>query len=83
MRSTRLWFTCQVDRAVPSISQPGDLWLLGRHRLLCGYATSAGAFKQLMDGNKAQMIFIDPPYNVLIDGHVCGLGDPCLPWEPS
>ena len=64
----------EVDRALPSISQPGDLWLLGRHRLLCGYATSAGAFKQLMDGNKAQMIFIDPPYNVLIDGHVCGLG---------
>jgi DNA modification methylase len=64
----------EIDRTVPPISQPGDLWQLGRHRLLCGDATTADAFTQLMGGDKAQLVFIDPPYNVQIDGHVCGLG---------
>ncbi len=52
---------------------PGDLWLLGRHRLLCGDARDPGAFRRLMAGESAQMVFTDPPYNVSI-GHVCGLG---------
>ena len=59
----------EIDYAEPSISQTGDLWQLGPHRLFCGDATSAGAFTQLMDGDKAQMVFIDPPYNVPIDCH--------------
>ena len=58
----------------PAISCLGDLWILGRHRLLCGDATKAESFKALLGGQKAQMIFTDPPYNVPIDGHVCGLG---------
>ena len=53
---------------------PGDLWLLGRHRLLCGDARDPGAFRRLMAGESAQMVFVDPPYNVPIHGHVCGLG---------
>ncbi len=52
----------------------GDLWHLGRHRLLCGDARDARAFECLMAGKSAQMVFIDPPYNVHIHGHVCGLG---------
>jgi len=64
----------KIDHAVPPISRPGDLWQLGSHRLLCGDATSSAAFTHLMDGDKAQMIFIDPPYNVQIEGHVSGLG---------
>ena len=54
--------------------EPGDLWILGRHRLLCGDARDARAFETLMAGERAQMIFVDPPYNVPIHGHVCGLG---------
>ena len=54
--------------------EPGDLWILGRHRLLCGDARDARAFESLMAGERAQMIFVDPPYNVPIHGHVCGLG---------
>ena len=46
------------------MSQSGDLWLLGEHRLLCGDSTSADDVKQMMDGQKAQMVFTDPPYNV-------------------
>jgi DNA modification methylase len=58
----------------PAVSRRGDLWLLGRHRLLCGDARSAVVFEALMDGGKANLVFTDPPYNVKIDGNVCGLG---------
>lgn len=58
----------------PAVSVTGDLWLLGRHRLLCGDARNAASYKALMAGQSAQMIFTDPPYNVPIDGHVSGLG---------
>ena len=62
--------------AGPSITQPGDLWQIGKHRLYCGDATDPGSFTSLFDGSKpAQMVFTDPPYNVPISGHVCGLGD--------
>ena len=52
----------------------GDLWELGAHRLLCGNATEGKSYERLMAGQKAQMVITDPPYNVPIDGHVCGLG---------
>ena len=52
----------------------GDVWLLGRHRLLCGDARSAEDYARLMAGDKAGIVFTDPPYNVKIDGNVCGLG---------
>jgi DNA modification methylase len=66
--------TPTLDNSLPTISQPGDLWLLGPHRLLCADATLAESFTRLLDGEKAQMGFVDPPFNVPIDGHVCGLG---------
>ena len=58
----------------PAVSQLGDLWLLGKHRLLCGDAREAGSYERLMGSAKADFIFTDPPYNVAVDGHVCGLG---------
>jgi DNA modification methylase len=58
----------------PAISQVGDLWVLGQHRLLCGDARDQHAYDQLLDGATAEFVFTDPPYNVSIDGHVCGLG---------
>ncbi len=60
--------------AGPPVSRPGDLWIIGKHRLLCGDAIDPDAYARLLDGAKAQMVFTDPPYNVPIDGHVCGLG---------
>ena len=56
------------------VSRKADLWQLGRHRLLCGDARSEIDFKALMDGETADLVFTDPPYNVKIDGNVCGLG---------
>ena len=60
--------------AGPAVTQTGDLWLLGTHRLLCGDARDKAAFDHLLEGAKAEFVFTDPPYNVAIDGHVCGLG---------
>jgi DNA modification methylase len=58
----------------PSVTRTGDLWLLGQHRLLCGDARDQSCYDALLDGERAQFVFTDPPYNVPIDGHVCGLG---------
>lgn len=46
----------------------GDVWLLGDHRLMCGDSTSIDAVERLMDGQKADMVFTDPPYNVAFNG---------------
>jgi len=47
-----------------SITKPGDLWILGDHRLLCGSNTNAGDITRLMDGKTAQLLATDPPYMV-------------------
>ena len=57
------------DDAVPEppvepVSKPGDLWILGNHRLLCGDSTMLTDVEKLMDGQLADMAFTDPPYNV-------------------
>jgi DNA modification methylase len=57
-----------------AVTRAGDLWLLGKHRLLCGDARRAEDYARLLDGAVADLVFTDPPYNVPIDGHVCGLG---------
>jgi DNA modification methylase len=58
----------------PPLSKIGDVWLLGRHRVLCGNALDPAAFAALMGEERAAMVFTDPPYNVPIDGHASGLG---------
>jgi len=57
-----------------TVSKPGDLWLLGDHRVLCGNALDIPNLDTLMGGERAAMAFTDPPYNVPIEGHVTGLG---------
>ncbi|HEU5046641.1 MAG TPA: DNA methyltransferase [Rickettsiales bacterium] len=52
----------------------GDLWQLGGHRLYCGDSLQQESFNILMGDKRADLVFIDPPYNVAIDGHVCGSG---------
>ena len=57
------------DDAVPEItetpiSRPGDVWLLGGHRLLCGDSTVAESYDRVLDGEPVDMVFTDPPYNV-------------------
>jgi DNA modification methylase len=57
-----------------SVCQPDDIWQLGDHRLHCGDATSEAAFDMLMKEERADVVFVDPPYNVRVDGHVSGKG---------
>ena len=58
----------------PSRCRLRDIWRLGPHRLACGDSLDAGVVAALMDGEKAEMVFTDPPYNVAIEGNVRGLG---------
>jgi hypothetical protein len=58
----------------PAVTQTGDLWSLGKHHLLCGDARDQAAYDRVLEGAKAEFVFTDPPYNVAIDGNVCGLG---------
>jgi hypothetical protein len=65
----------QVSAAAgPAVVQPGELWHLGRHRLFCGSAVEASTYASLLDGEKAALVFTDPPYNVPVQGHVSGNG---------
>jgi len=66
------------DRIPPmglaAVTKPQQLWTLGRHRLLCGDARRREDYARLLGDKRADLVFTDPPYNVPIDGHVCGLG---------
>lgn len=57
-----------------AVTQLGDLWHVGKHRVQCGNALSDASVSQLMGGKQAHMGFIDPPFNVKVDGHVSGNG---------
>ncbi len=68
------------DDKVPGLAQEdvvtksNDIWILGEHRLFCGDARRRELFATLLTGEKAQLVFVDPPYNVKIRGHVSGKG---------
>jgi DNA modification methylase len=56
------------------VCEVGQSWHLGNHRLHCGDATSEEAFSLLMEDDHADVVFVDPPYNVPVQGHVSGKG---------
>jgi DNA modification methylase len=58
----------------PAVSQPGDSWELGRHRLVCGDALQSTSYSVLLGSELAQMLVTDPPFNVRINGHAMGRG---------
>lgn len=57
-----------------AVTKPGDVVILGQHRLICASALEPATYQKLMTAEKAILIFTDPPFNVKIDGHVCGNG---------
>jgi ParB-like chromosome segregation protein Spo0J len=59
-----------LDKALEEepVSKPGDIWLLGRHRLICGDSTKAETYEKLMEGKKANLVLTDPPYGVAYEG---------------
>ena len=58
----------EVPEEVEPVAKQGDIWQLGRHRLMCGDSTSITDVEKLMNGNKADMVFTDPPYNIAYQG---------------
>jgi DNA modification methylase len=64
----------QINAAALAVSKSGDLWQLGKHRLLCGNSLDDASFATLMARRKANLVFTDPPYNVVVDGHASGNG---------
>jgi DNA modification methylase len=53
-----------LEEITESVTQPGEVWKLGEHRLMCGDAVEENDFFRLMRGEKAQLVLTDPPYNV-------------------
>lgn len=64
----------QIEPPAVPVTQPGDLWILGSHRISCGNALEALTYEGLMQRELARMVVADCPFNVKIDGHVGGLG---------
>ena len=62
------------ETSAPPVSRLGDLWMLGKHILVCGDSTDAANYKLLMGDEQAEFVFTDPPYNVRIDGNACNIG---------
>lgn len=61
-------FDVEEELKKPAISKLGDLWLLGKHRLICGDSTNPKTYEDLMDGKLANLTITDPPYNVNYEG---------------
>ena len=60
-------FDVEVELQKPTMSRLGDVWLLGRHRLICGDSTLPETYTKLMEGKKANLVLTDPPYNVNVE----------------
>ena len=63
----------EVDEDAEPIANLGDIWQLGRHRLMCGDSTDKETVELLMDGKKADMVFTDPPYGMNLDTDYSGM----------
>lgn len=63
-----------LDPDIPIVTRPGDLWHLGKSRLLCGNALDEESYRLLLGSEQAAMVFADMPYNVSIATHASGLG---------
>ena len=61
-------FDVAAELEKPTITKAGDIWTLGRHRLICGDSTKEETFEQLMAGKKVNLVITDPPYNVNYEG---------------
>mgnify|MGYP001510126250 CR=1 FL=1 len=60
-------FDVEAELQKPTMSQAGDVWLLGRHRLVCGDSTLPETYTVLMEGKRANLVLTDPPYNVDVE----------------
>lgn len=61
-------FDVDEELKKPSITKPGDIWTLGRHKLICGDSTKEETYKLLLEDKKVNLVITDPPYNVNYEG---------------
>jgi DNA modification methylase len=64
----------EINQTIQPVTQSGDVWLLGKHRVLCGNSLDDSSYRELMASRRANLVFVDPPYNVAIEGNVSGHG---------
>jgi len=76
----------EKDDAVPEVAEPfvklGDLWVIGEHRMLCGDSTLKENVERLMAGEKADMVYTDPPYGMSLDTDYSGMGNTTTNYKP-
>jgi len=64
----------ELNSADQAVTHFGDIWQMGKHRILCGDSLTDASFRTLMAARRADLVFVDPPYNIIIDGNVSGHG---------
>lgn len=74
-------FDVEAELQKPTMSQAGDVWLLGRHRLICGDSTLPETYTKLMDGKRANLVLTDPPYNVDVEENAGKIKNDNMPDE--
>lgn len=63
-----------IDETLPAVCKPGDIWQLGDHHLICGDSTKSHTYERLLGDKRADLVNVDPPYNVPVDGYISGWG---------
>ena len=74
-------FDVDAELQKPPVSKQGDLWLLGKHRVLCGDSTLPDTYTTLMEGVRANMVLTDPPYNVNVEESAGSIKNDNMPDE--
>lgn len=74
-------FDVDAELQKPPVSKLGDLWLLGKHRVLCGDSTLPDTYTTLMEGVRANMVLTDPPYNVNVEESAGSIKNDNMPDE--
>ncbi len=64
----------ETQADVPAVTDTGDIWICGDHRIICADSRAANSYEKILGSECAELILADPPYNVPIDGHVGGSG---------
>lgn len=60
-------FDVEAELAKPTVAKTGDVWMLGKHRVICSDSILPETYERLMDGRKANLVLTDPPYNVNVE----------------
>lgn len=60
-------FDVEAELEKPTMTKPGDIWIIGKHKVICGDSTEKETYEKLLDGDKVNLVLTDPPYNVNVE----------------